>query len=119
MWQSIQYQILQSLGIKASRKKLFLLTISLVFILGSAQCYLIAVPYALFLTKFDAQSLPQIYLLVSLIGLSIGFLYTFLEPRISIKTILVGLILLIAFIAIFFWLMLVITQSSAIIFLLL
>jgi AAA family ATP:ADP antiporter len=116
---SVWKQLLDALGIHPAEKKIFLLTLGLAFIIGSMQCYLIAIPYAVFLTKYKAQQLPWVYLYVAGTGLLFGLIYNRFEPHFSIKNLLIAVTLLLALTAILFWFLLISSTKTEIIFALL
>ncbi|MBA3537561.1 MAG: hypothetical protein H0T84_13295 [Tatlockia sp.] len=116
---SLLKQLLGAMGIHPKEKKVFLLNLGYAFIIGFVQCYLIAIPYAIFLTRYSAQQLPWVYLYVAGTGLIFGLVYNRFESRFTIKNLLVCLTLLLAIIATLFWLMLISSSKSEIIFALL
>lgn len=106
MVMKIKQRILHTLGIKSKEKKTVLLSSILAFLVGSAQCYLSAVPMSLFLTRFSSANLPQVYLVVAVMAIAIGSIYTFFENRLLFNRLILGFILVIGWVTVCLWFLL-------------
>ncbi len=106
MWTKTEQRILRVLNIKSSEKVMALWSFMLAFLIGSAQCYLSAVPMSLFLTRFSSASLPQVYLVVAGLAIALGSVYTFFENRLPFNRLMLGFILVIGCITTSLWFLL-------------
>jgi AAA family ATP:ADP antiporter len=97
--------ILRFFRIKPSERRVLAWSAGLAIMVGAILCYISSVPLALFLTHFSSQSLPLIYILGSLTTLAFGLALNYIEPHVSVGRLGVGLVLLLALTAGFFWLL--------------
>lgn len=70
----------------------------LAFCTGVLQCYVSAIPMALFLQHFSSKNLPAVYLAVAFFSFLLGLTYSACESRFNLKWLTSGMVFIIALI---------------------
>ncbi len=87
---SVQRNLLSLLNLHPGEGRLIALVLSYTILTATAEELAYNAGYALFLTQFDAQSLPYTYIGVSLITVMLGALYVRLSERFTLATMMQG-----------------------------
>src|SRR4051812_30555970 len=86
------------------------------FLKGAARVLLETPANTLFLSRFSVENLPLIYIATALVCTGIGLIYTKLEARVSMQTLLTATLGFLAAFTLFFYLILAAAGSRQVVF---
>lgn len=105
-------KLLSLMGVKAGETKLAGLSAFYALLIGLSQVWLKTIPVSLFLTNFNAETLPFAYIASAIVLVCLGIVYSVLERKLSPIKLLYFFIILPATTFFIFWLFLESTPSK-------